>query len=195
VALADIISKIESDAEAEAASIRTAAQDRADGILTAAEQLADQQRAHTVAEADADAHREAARIVVSAKLAARDDALAQRRQLVDAALERTAAALAAASDVEYAGFLSRRIAAVARGGETLHFGSADIGRAEAIVESLRMNAPELKLSISTEPAPFDRGVLVEGARVRADLSLTAVVEEHRDELELVAADVLFGEGA
>ena len=58
-----------------------------------------------------------------------------------------------------------------------------------------MNAPGLALQVSTEPAPFERGVLVEGDRVRTDLSLTAIVEERRDELELVAAEVLFGEGA
>ena len=195
MALADIITKIRADADDEAGRILAAAQTRAAEIVERAEQRAGEQRAATLAEADTDARREADRIVVSARLAARDEALARRRELVDTALQRAAETLAALSDIEYAAFLSRRIASVARGGETVRFGSADLARAETVLEALRMNTPGLTLAVADEPAPFERGALVEGSRVRADLSLTAIVEERRDELELAVAEVLFGEGA
>jgi vacuolar-type H+-ATPase subunit E/Vma4 len=195
VALADIINKIRADADEEAGRILEVAESRAGDIVAAAEQRAEEHRASTLAEAETSAQREADRIVVSARLEARDAALTARRELMDEALAKTAATLASVSDIEYAGFLARRIAAVARGGETLRFGSADLGRSEAVIESLRMNAPGLVLNVASEPAEFERGVVVEGSRVRADLSLEAIVEERRDELELVAAEVLFGEGA
>ncbi|HSK48513.1 MAG TPA: V-type ATP synthase subunit E [Coriobacteriia bacterium] len=195
MALADIISRIESDAEVEAARITEAAQKRAAEIVAEAQRRAEAHHDSSLAEADTAAHREADRIVVSARLKARDEALVQRRALVDVALTQTADALAAAPADEYARFLAERVARVARGGETLRFGSADSARADAVVDALRVVAPGLSLTVSSEPAPFARGALVEGSRVRADLSLNAIVEERRDELELVIASVLFAEEA
>jgi vacuolar-type H+-ATPase subunit E/Vma4 len=195
VALADIISKIRSDAELEAAQLLDSAQRRADTIDAAARADADGHRKAVLARAESDARREADRIVVSARLVARDAALTQRRTLVDEVLQLTTGALAAAPDAEYATFLARRIAEVARGGEVLRFGAADLARADSIVEALRMIAPGLDLSVASDAAPFERGALIEGDRVRADLSLAAIVEERRDELELVVATALFTEEA
>ena len=63
------------------------------------------------------------------------------------------------------------------------------------VGALLMIAPGLALGLSDDPAPFERGALIEGARVRADLSLDTIIGERREELELAVASVLFGEGA
>ena len=195
MALADIISKITSDAEDEAARILADAREQAEAITAEAEAAAEQHRTVTLARAEADAQREADRIVVSARLAARDAALRQRGQLVDETLATAAEKIAAASPTEYASFLARRIARVAKGGETLRLGSADTALGPAIVEALRMIAPGLDLRLADEPAAFERGALVEGDRVRADLSLHALIEEYRDDLELAVAAVLFPEEA
>jgi len=191
VALADIINKIETDAEAESQRILAAAEERAETIKREATQVADGYRATFVENAEAEARREADRIVVSARLAARDEALAKRRLLVDEVLADVARSMASSSDSEYASFLASRVAAVARGGETLHLGTEDVARADAVVEALRLLAPGLSLAVSKTPAPFARGVLLQGDRVRVDLSLGAIVEERRDELELSVASKLF----
>jgi vacuolar-type H+-ATPase subunit E/Vma4 len=194
VALADIITKIEADAEVEAASIVEAAEQRATAIRAEAADRAMHARVSLLAEAEAEAERDASRIVASARLAARDEGLMQRRALVTETLAGVVDALASLRDTEYASFLASRVVAVARGGETLRFGRADSPLAGPVAEALRVAAPELSLDLSPEVAPFERGALVEGPRVRADLSLGAIVEERRDELELLVAQALFGEG-
>ena len=92
-------------------------------------------------------------------------------------------------------WLAGRIAAVARGGETLSLGTLERGREAAIREELGRIAPELTLPVADTPAPFERGALLQGDRVRADLSLETLVADRRDELELVAAHILFAEEA
>lgn len=193
MALADIIQKIESDAREEADGIVAVAQERATAFRADAGRRADTYRSEALADAEIRARREADRVVVTARLAARDRALAQRRELVDEALMSAADALAAASDAEYADFLAARIASVARGGETLRMGSADTGRVAAVLAALGKVAPSLAVTVADEPASFERGALVEGKRVRADLSLASIVNEHRDELELIVASALFDE--
>ena len=195
MALADIINKIEADACAEADRILAVADARAAEIDADAEARAQAHDEATMAVAQADASREVSRIVVTAKLSARDSALARRHELVDEVLSATADSVAALSDADYATFLARRVIEVARGGETLCMGAMDAGRADAVIEALRMLAPGLNVTLSAEPADFDRGVLVQGDRIRADLSIVTLVRERRDELELAIAAVLFAEGA
>lgn len=194
MALADIITRIEADADRESREIVASAEERAANIAAEAEQLAEEHRNDALTAATSRAEKEASRIVVSAKLSARDEALAARRALIDEALASTVDALASMPDAEYADFVARRIAAVARGGETLRFGSDDLGRAAGVLKRVAELAPQVELTNASAPAPFARGVIVEGVRVRADLSLDAIVDEARDELELVIAQVLFGEG-
>lgn len=195
MALADIIRKIETDADSEAQALISAAEERATAVMATARQRAEEERDALLARSGAEAEREASRLVAAAKLSSRDEALRQRRMLLDEVLNQTVEALAAMPDAEYATFLAANIIAVARGGESLRLGAADANRAAALTEALRLLAPGLNLQLVTEPAPFDRGALVEGERVRADLSLASLVEERRDQLELTLASVLFSEGA
>jgi len=195
VALADILTRIDGDTSDETRAIVTAAEQRAENILAEATARADAHRAEVAAAATAAATREADTIVVNARLAARDAEVTARRALLDEALAGAADALAALSDADYARYLAARVAEAARGGETLSFGSADIGRAKAVTDELARIAPALTVTVADKPAPFERGALLEGSRVRADLSLTALVEERRDDLEVVVARVLFPEEA
>jgi len=195
VALADILTRIEGDTDSEVAEILSAAKERAEAIVAEAGKRADAHRAEVAAAAHVAATREADTIVVNARLAARDAEVTTHRTLLAETLDAAAEALAALPDAEYARFLAGRIAATARGGETLRFGSADAGRAAAVAAELARIAPQLALQVEDEPAPFERGALLEGARVRADLSLAALIHERRDDLEVVVARVLFPEEA
>jgi len=193
VALADILTRIDGDTGAEVAAILSAASERAESLVADAGKRGDAHRAEVAASAHAMAVREADTIVVNARLAARDSEVTARRLLIDDALVAAADALAALPDAEYARYLASRIAASARGGESLRFGSADTGRATLVVDELSRIAPRLDLKVGDEAAPFERGALLEGPRVRADLSLAALIHERRDDLEVVVARVLFPE--
>jgi len=195
VALADILTRIDGDTSDDTGAILAAAGERADKIVSDATARADAHRAEVAAAATAAATREADTIVVNARLAARDAEVTARRSLLDEALAAAADAVAAQSDAQYARYLAARIAEVARGGETLSFGSADSDRASVVVEELARTAPGVEFVVADKAAPFERGALLEGSRVRADLSLAALVEERRDDLEVVVARVLFPEEA
>ncbi len=195
MALADILTRIDGDTSAETEAILSAATERAEQIVADAESRAAVHRAEVAAAAESAATREADTIVVNARLAARDAEVTARRLLIDEALSAAAEALAAQPDAEYARFLAQRIVEAARGGETLLFGSADAGRKAAVTAELARIAPGLELSVAEEPAPFERGAMLQGSRVRADLSLPAIIAERRDDLELEVARVLFDEEA
>ncbi len=195
MALVDIIARIEGDAESEAAQITRAADERVAAILAVARDKAAAHTAATVANAEASASREAGTIVVNARLRARDEAVAARRALVEEALTGAAESIAALPDDRYAEFLGARIAAAVRGGEKVAFGSADAARAGKIAAAVKKAVPDVSFAVSDASAPFERGALLTGDRVQADLSLRAIVEDRRDELEMAIASVLFDEEA
>lgn len=195
MALADIIERIEADATTEASAIEAVAAERAEAALTAARAKAQAESARVIAAAEHDSARDAETIVVNARLRGRDAFVAAQRALIDEVLVAAAQHIADMPEDEYARFLARRIAGVARGGETLSLGALDAPRAPAVTAALSELAPELELVASVSPAPFERGVLLAGERVRVDLSLPTIISDRADDLESVAAAVLFSEGA
>ncbi len=74
-------------------------------------------------------------------------------------------------------------------------GSEDQSREEAVRAELARIAADLRLQRASSPAPFGRGALLEGDRVRATLSLETIVADRRDALELVVARSLASEEA
>jgi vacuolar-type H+-ATPase subunit E/Vma4 len=195
VALADIIKRIKADSDAEVAGIAAAAQARADSIIGDAQKLATARADEVIAAAVAGSSREAGTVVVNARLAARDAEVTARRQLLHEALQGVTERLSVLPDAQYAAFLAPLIVSTARGGETLAFGTEDTGRASQVIAEVSRIAPALSLQTAEQPAPFPYGALLEGDRVRSDLSLSAIVDERRDDLEVVAARVLFPEEA
>lgn len=194
MALADIIARIDADAQGEADAIMADAREQADGIIAEARSRSEREAARTVSRARAVAETDAETIVVKARLAARDSGVARRRELVEQALAATVDRLAALPDSEYVVWLAKRVVAAARGEETLRLGAEDVAREEKLRAEVARLAPELHLARTAEPAAFARGVLLEGDRVRADLSLSTIVNDQRDALELVVARELLGEG-
>ncbi len=195
MALADILQRIENDAAAEEAGIIADAERRAAEIREDARRLASERRDAALEAAKREAEKEAARIVVNARLSARDETVTRRRALIDKVIARAVERVVTAEDGQYARFLARRIAAVARPGESYRLGASDTGRAGAVAEALAEVAPGLNLAFTPDPAPFDHGALVVGDRVGADLSLDAIVDEAREDLELLIAGILFGQEA
>lgn len=191
MALTDIINRIEADTAAEVESIRAAAQARADAIMAEATDTAEKTVAQARAAAQSAAAREADTLLVNARLRVRDAGVTARRALIGRVISEVEQRIAALPDADYVAFLAARIVAAARGGEVLHVGTADSGRASAVLDAVHAIAPGLAMTLAAEPAPFERGALLVGDRVRADLSLASIVNERRDELELAIAAELF----
>ena len=96
----------------------------------------------------------------------------------------------------YVALLASRVAAVARGSETVRIASADIKRlGAALPAALAALAPETRDLAFGEPTDrIAHGVELVGERTHVDLSLEAIVAERRDELSLEVAAILFGAG-
>lgn len=194
MALADILTRLASDAAEESAEIARQAEERAEAMLAAARADAARASADALERAKREATAEAQTLRATARLAARDTALAARGELVAEVLDGVADALAALPDDEYAAFFARAVADAARGGETVLVAPADRERlAQRLRAALSAQAPSLALEFSDEPAPIERGVYLRGERVSVDLSVDAVVAARRDELAMKVAAILFGE--
>lgn len=194
MALADIVNRIGGDAESEAQSLVERSREAAEKTLASAREEADAATAHTLAEADKRARAEAETIRAAARLSARDRALAEKRALVGRVLDGARDALIALSDEAYADFLAKRVVAAVRSGETVRIAAADASRlAERLPAAVeRLAGSDLGLQWSAEPAPIERGAVLEGKRVTVDLSVHALVAEREDELAMAAAESLFG---
>jgi vacuolar-type H+-ATPase subunit E/Vma4 len=199
VALADIIRRIEDDADVEARAMIEDAEVRAAAMV--ADSLAE---AHALAErvrgeAERAAEHDAETLMANARLRARDRTLEARHELVRRVLERAERLVAEQPDPEYARFLARRVVATARGGETVRVGAEDAARMsgllpEAVDAAAKERDTELELAFSDEPADVPRGVVLEGERMSVEISAAALVGARREELRGHAAAILFGEG-
>ena len=198
MALADILTRIEADAAAEAGEIVAAAEVAAAMVDAETRETTERLHASIVEQAEREARREADTILAGARLAARDRALAARAELIDEVMNRAHAALIALDDEAYAAFFADRIVRSARGGELILLGADDRPRLEerilpAVERASAQHGETLEaLALGDEAAPFAHGVMLVGPRMRTDLSLDAIVDERRGELEMIVSDVLFG---
>lgn len=196
MALEDIIGRIESDAGHEALEIRRAAEQEAERILADARSAAEREHAATMAQARKRAATEAATLLANARLRARDATVSRRSALVEQALSRVEETLATGMpDADYVALISRELARTARAGDRVLLGAEDATRLRAALPAAMkaQGAPELDLA--EEPAPFPRGVLLEGDRSTADISPRSLADARRDDLVAAAAAVLFPEGS
>lgn len=193
MALADIIQKIESDAQEQAATVLADAQTKAEAIVAQAQQDAEARLADATKRAEANAKREAHIVAVNGRLKSRDIALSVKREVLDSTYEAIRSALIDLSDEEYASILASKIATAVRGGESVAFGSADVGRAQSILAKVRQLNASLDIHSSAQPAPFEHGALLRGEATSVDLSLETIVGDSRRQLDPVLTDILFGE--
>ena len=190
MAITDILTRIETDAASEAAAVVDAAKAEAARIVAQAEATLAAEREAALAAAEHDAAEEAAMLLASARLAARDDLLARKRALAERVLERAGEALVALPDAEYLELIASGVAQAAAGGETLSVAAADAKRLGGLAK--RLDGRGVRVTVVSEPAPIERGVLLAGDRMRVEISPASFVADHRDRLLLVAAGALFG---
>ncbi|MDO8848861.1 MAG: hypothetical protein Q7W51_10805 [Coriobacteriia bacterium] len=190
MAITDILTRIETDAAAEAADVLGAAQAESARIIAQAEAALDAERVAAIAAAEHDAAEEAATLLANARLRVRDDLLGRKRALAERVLDRARGQLEALPDSEYLEMIAAGVAKAATGGGTLAVAAADAKRLAGL--PARLDAAGVRVTPASDPAPLDHGVLVTGDRVRQEISPAALIADHRDSLLLVAARSLFG---
>ncbi len=191
MAIADIITRIEDDARAEAAAIVAAAQERADALVAAARAEAERDAAHIKARGAEVARIEADTLLANARLAARDAMLQARTDLAEQVLEGVREALESLPEDEYAAFIAREIARAAIPGQRVLLAPADADRLGGL--QARLDELGMKVPVTGEATELARGVRVEGDGVRVDVSPAAYVAEHHADMLQVAVRELFPE--
>lgn len=192
MAIDDIVGRIDQDAEAEAGALVSEAEAEAARVTGDASAKATDAAVRTLARERAMAERDAATIVANARLEARDAMLTARLELDGEALVKAEAALVALPDAEYAALVARGVAASAVGGETLKIGTADTGRLRGSLAAALAAAGAPALAIGDAAADVERGVVVQGERMRVEVSPAAMIAERREELLALADRALFG---
>lgn len=190
MAISDILARIERESAEQAVALADAARAEAASLVARATAEADEHRRAVLEAAERDAAVEAATMLANTRLAARDELLAGKRERAERVLRRAADALAAMPDGEYLELIAREVARAAHGGETLSMAPADAARLAPLPSRLRDLGVDVVMGAAT--APLERGVLLEGDRVRVEVSPASLVKDRADELLLVASAVLFG---
>ena len=193
MAIADIITRIEQDANAEADAIVAAAQERAGAIVAEARAEAEKQAAR-IRSRGADAARvEAETLLANARLAARDELLGAKQELAERVLAGVREALEKLPDDEYAAFIARETARVAVPGQQVRIAAEDAERLAGL--GTLVAALGADITIAGEAVGLARGVRVEGDGVRVEVSPAAYVEQrHGDMLHVAVRELFPGEG-
>jgi vacuolar-type H+-ATPase subunit E/Vma4 len=186
VALADILSRIEEDADTEAFCVIDEARRKAEWIVEQAHSRAAERREQILEDARLQAERDRATRLALSRLHARDRSVTARRELAGRVLRRAEESIAALSDDEYADLIARRLQASARGGETVRIAASDQARLQ---EGLRSRLDGLTIGESTDD--ISHGALLIGDRTTVEVSPRALVAEQEDELFTVISQILF----
>lgn len=194
MALADILKRIDSDTESEANAALLAAENKAAEVRAHAAAAAAARHAAELARAESDAAEDARTKLAGARLRGRDRILGEKRALIDRVMRRAVERLEKLPDADYARLLAREIAAAARGGERVLIGSADAQRLSSALPAALVEAgADVRTADVTETVAH--GVVLEGARMRVEISPWAMVTARRAELEAeVSAELFGGEG-
>lgn len=190
MAIDDLIGRIEGDATEEAATVIKDAKASAKRLKAAAKDKADLERIRALEEARRRSAEESETLLANARLAARDRLLSAKRERAERVLVRAQQALEALPDAEYVDLIASAVARTAGSGETLSIAAADSKRLAGL--AARLESLGVRLKPTAAAAPLDRGVLIEGDRLRVEVSPASLVADSRDRLLLVAARELFG---
>lgn len=193
MAIADIITRIGDDAQAEADAIIAAAQERVEARVAAAQAEADREAARIKAHGAETARIEAETLLANARLAARDALLGAKKALAEQVLAGARDALGALPDDEYVAFIARETARVAVPGQRVRIASGDAVRLGDL--GSRMAALGIDVIVEGEATDLATGVRVEGDGVRIEVSPAAYIAEHHDDMLHVAVRELFSEEA
>lgn len=189
MAIADIITRIEDDARAEADAIISAARERADAVRERARIDAEREAERIVERTLAQAKVEADTLLANARLAARDSLLAAKKDLAERALAEAGHRLEDLPDDEYVALIAREVAEVAVPGQRIRVSAVDEQRLRKLGALLRDAGVDVTVD-GTSP-DIERGVCVEGDGVRVEVSAASYIAEHRADLLHVAVRTLF----
>ena len=191
MALSDIIQRIDRDADSEASALLAAAEAQSAAQRESVTAEAEAEKVALLAKSAYQSEQDARTLVAAARLRGRDRVLAEKRVLISRALDQAVANIEALDDALYAKVLATGALKVARGGEIIRPASADAPRLAGTLQSA-LSAVGLAATVG-DPAPgIARGILVQGDRVRAEVSARAMVDANRSELEALVAEKLFG---
>lgn len=193
MALADILQRITEDSLAEASAIVREAEDAAAAVRADAEGRARERVKETVSRATIDAGSAGQTRLATARLSARDSTLAAKRSLVERVISGVTDHLESLPADEYVRFIVDQVAEVARGNETVSVGQEDEARLLSSIGPA-LAAAGVGVSVRGVTSEISRGVLVEGDRVKVEVSPRALVASRKDQLVAVATEVLFGDG-
>ncbi len=199
--LDQLLQKIRDDAEADAARVRHEAIRERDAILSEAE--AD---AEAVAEGIArDAAREAELIVdrarASGELEARKLLLETKQQMIRRTLEETVRTLAEMPDETYqetlAGMMVRAAESLGRGEIEVIVSKEDRARITPAFLDVVSQRDELSrgtsFRLSAESRPTGGGFILRKGRIQSNGTFPALAKARQEDLEALAAELLFGE--
>ena len=184
----EIVERIISDAEAEAAEILRTAQERADGIISEAQERAAVERAETEQEANGRAKRISEGKAASARLDSAKILLAEKRRVIEQIYERALKRLLDMNEKETLKLLQKLLLEHAEEGDEIIFAKnfAYIGGAAALSV-----VRDRKLTISTERVQISGGCLLRGKFCDKDLSYGALLNADKDEYQAEMAAKLF----
>lgn len=192
-----IIDAILGDAQKDAGELLQKAKDDAQTARQTAIAAAKKNAAAVAAAAQQDGAELRRRALLGAELAARKNALAARRALLDEAYDDAYAALCALPDGDYEQLLRELVSRFAETGEeTLLVPSARLALCEKLLPTLNADSKKAGKAGALRAASSDAvkgGVRIVGASADIDCSFAALLRAQRDAGETQIYKLLFGE--
>lgn len=184
----EIVNRILSDAETEAAEILRSANERAEGIIAVANERAADERAEAEKEAGGRAKRISEGKAASARLDSAKILLAEKRRVIDEIYARAMKKLLEMKEKDALKLIEKLLVAHAEEGDEIML-AKNFAYAKS-VEALPV-VKERKLKISAKYAEIDGGCILRGKLCDKDLSYGALLNADKDEYQAEIAASLF----
>ncbi len=191
MAITDILERLKSDADAEAAIALGDAGLYAERVRTKASAEAEAETERTLERARREVRRDADTLLANARLEARDADLSARSAMVAETLRAAEEALAALPDAEYAALVARGVIQAAAGGEIASVAAADSKRLRKPLAAALKSA-HLDVALGDDDPALARGVMLVGDRTSVEVSAAAMVASRRGDLVRIVDELLFG---
>lgn len=191
MALADILQRIDRDAGTDAERLVAAAETAAEQARKDAESAGASYHTSELERAKRELAEEARTLLAGARLRGRDRVLAEKRELLARVFDLAVERIVALPDAEYVALMVREVTAASRGNERVYVGTLDADRLSALLPTA-LTAAGSEVTVAGIAPDLERGVVLEGERMRVEISPVALIESHRSELEASVTDELFG---
>ncbi len=180
-----ITDKIVADAVAEKAQILEEAKKQADSIIHKAEEQAAKFMENENVLSDAQAQKARDKEISAAEMQAKKMILSKKQECVKMVLEKVREKLFALSEQEYAQMIVSMLEKAEKGEEVV-FSQKDKQNA-ALMEKLH----EKNIAVSSENRDLQGGFIVKKGEIEYNYSFEAILSVERENIEQIAAEVLF----